>query len=57
MNFFKLLEKLKLQDSSLILYCLLDRIPVIVYGEEQEDINNFLIDLSNLIHFRKEIVF
>ena len=57
MNFFKLLEKLKLQDSSLILYCLLDRIPVIVYGDEQEDINNFLIDLSNLIHFRKELVF
>ena len=57
MNFFKFLEKLKLQDSSLILYCLLDRIPVIVYGDEQEDINNFLIDLSNLIHFRKEMVF
>ncbi|NHJ26277.1 MAG: hypothetical protein EAX89_16990 [Candidatus Lokiarchaeota archaeon] len=57
MNFFNLLEKLKRNDSSLILYCLLDRVPIIVYGDNQEEIDNFLIDLSDLIHFRKELVF
>jgi hypothetical protein len=45
MDFFILLEKLKRADSSLILYCLLDRVPIIVYGENQEEIDNFLIDL------------
>jgi hypothetical protein len=42
---------------SLIIYSILERIPVIVYGENAEDINDFLIDLSELIHFRKELVF
>ncbi|MFW9896874.1 MAG: hypothetical protein ACFFD7_13800 [Candidatus Thorarchaeota archaeon] len=57
MNFFKILDKFKKQYLSLILYCLLDRIPVIVFGDDKEEINNFLIELSELIHFRKEYVF
>ena len=57
MNFFKILDKFKKHYISLILYCLLDRIPIIVLGDNSEDVNNFLIELSELIHFRKEYVF
>lgn len=57
MNFFKLVEKMKMNEMSLIIYSVLDRLPVIVYGENAEEIDDFLIDLSELIHFRKELVF
>lgn len=57
MNFFKLLDKLKRKESSLILYCLLDRIPIIVFGDDSDKIDDFLIGLSELIDFRKEMVF
>ena len=57
MNFFKILDKFKRHYISLILYCLLDRIPVIVIGDDSEKINNFLIELSELVHFRREYVF
>lgn len=57
MNFFKILEKLKRADASIIIYCLLDRIPIIVLGEDSDRIDSFLIELSELIHFRKEFVF
>jgi len=57
MRFFEILDKFKRNYSSLILYCLLDRIPIIVYGDDSDKIDNFLIDLSELIDFRKEYVF
>ncbi|TFG14528.1 MAG: hypothetical protein EU535_03135 [Promethearchaeota archaeon] len=57
MNFFKLLEYIKRKESSLILYSLLDRIPIIIFGKNPDKINDFLIGLSELIDFRKEIVF
>jgi len=57
MNFFKILDKFKQQHISLILYCLLDRIPIIVLGDNSDDINNLLMELSELVHFRKEYVF
>ncbi|MFX1280915.1 MAG: hypothetical protein ACFFA3_16190 [Promethearchaeota archaeon] len=57
MNFFKILDRFKRDDISQILYCLLDRIPIIVLGDDQEKINNFLIELSELIHFRRDYVF
>jgi len=57
MNFFKILEKLKRTEASLIVFCLLDRIPIIVLGEDGQRIDSFLIELSELIHFRKEFVF
>jgi hypothetical protein len=57
MNFFKILDTLRRQDASLIFYSLLNRVPIIVYGESSEDVNNFLIELSELIPFRKEFVF
>jgi len=57
MNFFKILEKLKRKNASLILFCLLDRIPIIVFGDNPNKIDKFLIELSELVHFRKEVVF
>jgi len=57
MDFFNVLEDLKKSDSSLIFYCLLNRIPIIITGEDSEIIDNYLIDLSELMHFRKEVVF
>jgi len=57
MNFFEFLDKLKRNYNSLILYCLLDRIPVVVLGEDSDKIDNFLIELSELVHFRKDYVF
>ncbi|MBY9010928.1 MAG: hypothetical protein KGD70_00995 [Candidatus Lokiarchaeota archaeon] len=57
MNFFKLLEVLKGPDVALILYGLLDRVPIIVYGNDAMKVDDFVIDLSNLIHFRKEFIF
>ncbi|MHA2398902.1 MAG: hypothetical protein ACXADU_08430 [Promethearchaeota archaeon] len=57
MSFFKILDKFKRHYTSLILYCLLDRIPIIVIGDNKEKIEGFLIELSELVHFRKEYVF
>jgi len=57
LNFFKLLEVLKTPDAALILYALLDRVPIIVYGNEAVKVDDFIIDLSNLIHFRREFIF
>ncbi len=57
MNFFTFLDKLKRNYNSIILYCLLDRIPIIVLGEDSDKIDNFLIELSELVHFRKDYVF
>ena len=57
MNFFKILDKFKRHYISLILYCLLDRIPIIVMGDDPEKVNSFLIELSELIHFRRDYVF
>jgi hypothetical protein len=57
MNFFKLLNQLKRKDSSLILYCLLDRIPIVIFGDNLNEIDEFLMELSEFIDFRKEMVF
>ena len=57
MDFFKMLENLKTKHTSLVLYCILDRIPIIVFGNNSEKVDKFLIELSDLVHFRKEIVF
>lgn len=51
------LEKLKGDEALLILYCLLNRIPIIVSGNDPEIINEFISKLSELISFRKETIF
>ena len=57
MNFFKIIDKLKRKNTSLILYCLLDRIPIIVFGDNSDEVDSFILELSEIIHFRKELVY
>ncbi|MFW9864893.1 MAG: hypothetical protein ACFFEN_02250 [Candidatus Thorarchaeota archaeon] len=57
MNFFRILDTFNKDYNPLILYCLLDRIPIIVIGDNPDKVDNFLIDLSELVDFRKEYVF
>lgn len=57
MNIFRIFDTLKRKNSGLILYCLLNRIPIFVFGDKVKKVDKFLIELSELIHFRKEIVF
>ena len=49
MNFFSILDKLNTKQTSLILFSLLDRIPIFVLGDEPDKIDNLLLDLSELI--------
>jgi len=57
MDFFRIISDLKKSDSSMILYSLLNRIPIIIIGVDANEIDDFLIDLSELMHFRKDLVF
>jgi len=57
MDLFQILDKLKRKDMSIVLFCLLDRIPIFVIGNDSDIIDSFLIELSELIEFRKELVF
>ncbi len=57
MDIFENFERLGKKSSSIILYSLLNRIPIIVIGDDEDNIDDFLIELSNLIFFRKESVF
>ena len=57
MNFFNVIEKIKKKEAALILYCLLDRIPIIIIGNEPEIVNTILIELSEIVHIRSELVF
>ncbi|MGQ4873751.1 MAG: hypothetical protein ACP6IY_06730 [Promethearchaeia archaeon] len=56
-DFFEYLEKFKDKNFPLILFCLLDRIPIIVIGKDPEEVDLFLIELTELLDFRKELVY
>ena len=57
MEFYEILDKMKRKSAALLIFCVLDRIPIIAYGEDSNEIDEFLMDLSNIIYFRKEFVF
>ena len=46
MNLFKMLDRIKKKQSSLLIYCMLDRIPIIVFGDDEVKIDNFLINVK-----------
>jgi len=53
MNFFELLSKLKKSLKPLILYSLLNRIPLVVFSKLNEEfIRQILINLANVVYFR-----
>ena len=57
MDFFRFISNLKKSSSSMILYCLLNRLPIIIFGDESSNVDDFLNELSELMHFRKDVVF
>lgn len=57
MNIFELLERSKKRDSSLIIYSLLNRIPIFIIGPDAFDIDDLLIDFCDIISFRRELTF
>ncbi|MFO7796020.1 MAG: hypothetical protein ACQERB_10945 [Promethearchaeati archaeon] len=57
MDIFKFFDKLGKENRALILYSLLNRIPIIVFGKVSEDINELINELMDLIKFRKEFVY
>ena len=57
MEFYEILDKMKRKSAALLIFCVLDRIPIIAYGEDSNEIDEFLMDLSNIVYFRKEFVF
>ncbi|MFW9866022.1 MAG: hypothetical protein ACFFEN_07975 [Candidatus Thorarchaeota archaeon] len=52
MNLFDRLETLNLSDAALVIYCLLNRIPIIALGEESDIVDKFLIELTEIVNFR-----
>jgi hypothetical protein len=57
MDIFKLLDDLGKDKRALILYALLNRIPIFIIGEESEKVNELINELTDLIKFRKELVY
>ena len=57
MDFFRVISDLKKADSSMIMYLLLNRVPIVIIGNEINEVDDFLIELSELMHFRKDLVF
>ena len=45
------------KNFALILYCLLNRIPIIVLGDELSEVDDFIAELCDLMHFRKELIY
>lgn len=45
------------KNFSLILYCLLNRIPTITIGDDEIEADNFISELCDLMHFRKELIY
>ncbi len=51
------INKIGEKNFSLILYCLLNRIPIIVVGNELSEVDDFIAELCDLMHFRKELIY
>lgn len=46
-----------LDDNALVIRCLLDRIPILVTGKDEQEIENFLNELSQLLPFRNIMIY
>ncbi|MGV9200124.1 MAG: hypothetical protein ACOC4M_15055, partial [Promethearchaeia archaeon] len=61
MTFIRILEEEVLNKKYIayIIYCLLNRIPILIIGKNPKEIkvDDFLSELSNLIHFREEFIY
>lgn len=57
MEIFTALDTLERKEKGLLLYALLNRIPIIIFGNSEEKIDQLIIELIELIDFRKDLVF
>lgn len=57
MEIFTVLDTLERKEKGLLLYALLNRIPIIIFGNSEEKIDQLIIELIELIDFRKDLVF
>ncbi|MHA1369769.1 MAG: hypothetical protein ACTSRA_08670 [Promethearchaeota archaeon] len=57
MNLVELLELFTKKEFSIILRCLIDRIPIIIGGNDKEFVDEVVMKLCDLLPMRKEIIF
>ncbi|TFF97086.1 MAG: hypothetical protein EU547_05245 [Promethearchaeota archaeon] len=57
MDIFDILDPLDKREKALLLYSLLNRLPIIIFGSSSDKIDQFIIELIELINFRKDLVF
>ncbi|MHA1835921.1 MAG: hypothetical protein ACTSYQ_03215, partial [Candidatus Odinarchaeia archaeon] len=48
---------LKIEDFPMVLRCLLDRIPIIIFGSDKNDLDTFAVNLIKFTPHRQELVF
>lgn len=57
MEIFSLLDTLKRKEKGYLLYSLLNRLPIIIFGNFEEKVDQLIVELIELIDFRKDLVF
>jgi hypothetical protein len=57
MNLIKYFNNSEIDDIALILRCLLDRLPIVISGPNDEEIEEFINELTMLIPFRNTMIF
>ncbi|MHA1683992.1 MAG: hypothetical protein ACTSUE_23840 [Promethearchaeota archaeon] len=57
MNLIELMELFPKKDYALLLRCLLDRVPIIIGGNDRLFVDEIILQLCNTVEIRKEIVF
>jgi len=57
MNIIEIFTHSNINDVALIIRCLLDRTPIVIFGEDLNQIEEIINDLSNLIPFRNVLTF
>ncbi|MHA1747017.1 MAG: hypothetical protein ACTSYF_00015 [Promethearchaeota archaeon] len=57
MTLINLLQLFSIKDLALLIRCLFDRIPIIIGGKDADLIDDTLIELTNIMPIRKELIF
>jgi hypothetical protein len=57
MSIFDFFDEIGKVKTSIIIYCLLNRIPLIISGRSLETIDDLIVEISDLIPFRKDLIF
>ncbi len=57
MNLVQVMDIFNTKDFALVLRCLLDRIPIIIGGNDPDVIDSIILELCSAVSIRKELVF